>query len=555
MAVQATFQTMGLRSERAVAAHLLENAHESNLVPDIAQVDYLAGSLGRMHLRPLPWLPTYVDDVYVYGYLHREDCVAHGGRLSCTTGEDGSAKNIIARISTAVRESMGKAPDGNSRGHIQTNIVHTLAARENTEGSAIHHSRTKLYIKAVSNFEACAWPTKSTARTSICGALSCMPLYRAGGAHASKSPCMPAVGGPFGRQCCRGGGRGLGPSFPYRSARLVCGPTTRQAVGEPDRVPRPVSCSGRPATRVNLRRLVCAHDDGQGLGCPAPTHQGQRGQRSDLGEGLRVGRGRIRVPCVSHLPGRPSGSPRGGRRAGPPPMLHQGRRFEYGLGRQQETDPATPEWPQPRNPLAALGHSLVGMEGQEVPSGRHRHLRLPPARGSRDRRGPRNLHALGQEPRQTSPRVPGCGERRRMAARVPGLDSKQSSGTRKSNSDAAPTNSNAWRSSWPTNRYMRKSRGRHEPRSKTPCTPNRANWRTYPEAANGWSWDTDGMDRQTQSRELCCGPAQTTRLVACGQRRDSKGCSMGAPTSSSRTRTNTVERHSGFLPLASWRSR
>ena len=145
MAVQATFQTMGLRSEKAVAAHLLlENAHESNLVPDIAQVDYLAGNLGRTHLHPLPGLPTYVDDVYVYGYLRREDCVARGGRLSCTTGEDGSAKNIVARISTAVRESMGKAPDGNSRGHIQTNIVHTLAARENTEGSAIRETVARI---------------------------------------------------------------------------------------------------------------------------------------------------------------------------------------------------------------------------------------------------------------------------------------------------------------------------------------------------------------------------------------------------------------------------
>ncbi|MEW8689134.1 MAG: hypothetical protein AB2556_25210 [Candidatus Thiodiazotropha sp.] len=62
---------MGLRSEKAVSAHLLlENAHESNLVLDIFKVDYLAGNLGRMHLRPLPGLPTFV----VIGYLHREDC-------------------------------------------------------------------------------------------------------------------------------------------------------------------------------------------------------------------------------------------------------------------------------------------------------------------------------------------------------------------------------------------------------------------------------------------------------------------------------------------------
>ena len=107
---------MGLRSEKAVSAHLLlENAHESNLVSDISKVDYLAGNLGRTHLRPLSGLPTFVDDVFVFGYLRREDCVAHGGRLSCTTGEVGAAKNTIARISTAARESMGTAPDDTSR--------------------------------------------------------------------------------------------------------------------------------------------------------------------------------------------------------------------------------------------------------------------------------------------------------------------------------------------------------------------------------------------------------------------------------------------------------
>ena len=107
MAVQATFQSMGLRSEKAVSAHLLlENAHKSNLVSDISKVDYLAGNLGRTHLgrthlRLLPGLTTFVDDdVCVFGYLRREDCVVHGGRLSCTTGEDSSAKNTIARIST-----------------------------------------------------------------------------------------------------------------------------------------------------------------------------------------------------------------------------------------------------------------------------------------------------------------------------------------------------------------------------------------------------------------------------------------------------------------------
>ncbi|MEW8688308.1 MAG: hypothetical protein AB2556_21055 [Candidatus Thiodiazotropha sp.] len=139
MAVQATFQSMGLRSEKAVATHLLlENAHESNLLSDISRVDYLAGSRGRTHLPLLPGLPTFVDDVYVYGYLRRENCVFHRGRLSCTTGEDSSAKDIVARISTAVRESMGAG-----RGYIQTSIVHTLAVQENCS-SAIRETVARI---------------------------------------------------------------------------------------------------------------------------------------------------------------------------------------------------------------------------------------------------------------------------------------------------------------------------------------------------------------------------------------------------------------------------
>ena len=84
--------------------------------------------------------------------------------------------------------------------------------------------------------------------------------------------------GPLDRNCYRGGGRGLGFGIPPRSAgrRPLRGPATGQAVGEPGRLPRPVSCAGRPTTGHDLRRLVCAHNNGQGLGSPGPPHQGKR---------------------------------------------------------------------------------------------------------------------------------------------------------------------------------------------------------------------------------------------------------------------------------------
>ena len=68
----------------------------------------------------------------------------HRGHLSCTTGEDSSAKNTIAGISTAARESLGTAPDGTTCCNMQTNIVHTLATRDNTEGGAIRATVSRI---------------------------------------------------------------------------------------------------------------------------------------------------------------------------------------------------------------------------------------------------------------------------------------------------------------------------------------------------------------------------------------------------------------------------
>ncbi|MEW8686687.1 MAG: hypothetical protein AB2556_12810 [Candidatus Thiodiazotropha sp.] len=51
--------------------------------------------------------------------------------------------NRCADIYRRPRE-YGAAPDGTTRGHIQTNIVHTLATRENAEGGAIRTSVSRI---------------------------------------------------------------------------------------------------------------------------------------------------------------------------------------------------------------------------------------------------------------------------------------------------------------------------------------------------------------------------------------------------------------------------
>lgn len=119
-AVNKTFESMGLRSEKAVAAHLLlENTYESNLVSDIAKVDYLAGNLGRTNLRLLAGLPPFVDNIYVFGYLSREECVFRNQKLSYTRGKEGRAKLVVANIANALERALGKC-------RANTAIVHTV---------------------------------------------------------------------------------------------------------------------------------------------------------------------------------------------------------------------------------------------------------------------------------------------------------------------------------------------------------------------------------------------------------------------------------------------
>ena len=116
---RATLANMGLRNEASVAFHILqENVWESNLVSDIAKVDYLADNEGQTNLHPLEGLPPFVDDVYVYGPLAVEDVVVVHGRPSCTTGENGTAKRLVAKLAGLAWEVW--------RQKLHVSIVHTV---------------------------------------------------------------------------------------------------------------------------------------------------------------------------------------------------------------------------------------------------------------------------------------------------------------------------------------------------------------------------------------------------------------------------------------------
>ena len=106
--IQTTFRAMGIHVEKRIAPHLLlENAYENNLVSDISQVDYTEGSLGPTNLQPLDGLPMFVDDIYVYGYLSREEVVYSGNRVSLSTGEKGQARKVVAAIQTCIGATFG----------------------------------------------------------------------------------------------------------------------------------------------------------------------------------------------------------------------------------------------------------------------------------------------------------------------------------------------------------------------------------------------------------------------------------------------------------------
>ena len=129
--IETTFRDIGVRAKKYIAPHiLLENAYESNLVSDVSKVDYLEGNLGRTDLQPLLGLPTFVDDLYVYGYLEEKNCIFARGKMLCTTGEEGFAKNIVAKISSL----LGDLVDNK---YTNICIVHTVRIEASESTSTI----------------------------------------------------------------------------------------------------------------------------------------------------------------------------------------------------------------------------------------------------------------------------------------------------------------------------------------------------------------------------------------------------------------------------------
>ena len=133
--IETTFKQMGIRSSKGVAEHILkDNAYEDNLISDISAVDNTKGNKGKTHLQEIPGFGIFVDDLYVYGYLRKEDIVYNRlGGIQCTTGANGSASYIIEQIRAIVKYTLGR----DSPSSLHTSIMHTMALDKKSIGTIL----------------------------------------------------------------------------------------------------------------------------------------------------------------------------------------------------------------------------------------------------------------------------------------------------------------------------------------------------------------------------------------------------------------------------------
>ena len=119
-----TFQDMRFQAAKAIALHLLqENAHDSNLLADISEVNYTQRHCGctMLHVQQLEGLAPFANKIYIFSYEHQDNFVFVSGRHLCTTAKDASTSKLIANIGMALAEAYNLIKNPH------TMIVHTIA--------------------------------------------------------------------------------------------------------------------------------------------------------------------------------------------------------------------------------------------------------------------------------------------------------------------------------------------------------------------------------------------------------------------------------------------
>ena len=92
----------------SIIPHLAtENVFNSNLIDDIAYVDYTENSKGLTCLQPLKGLPDYIDDLYIFKYIHIseiEENTDNANKIFLKKGKDKSASLIVKKFTAITTE-------------------------------------------------------------------------------------------------------------------------------------------------------------------------------------------------------------------------------------------------------------------------------------------------------------------------------------------------------------------------------------------------------------------------------------------------------------------
>ena len=92
----------------SLISHLaVENVFNSNLIDDIAYVDYTENSQGMTCLQELEGLPPFIDDLYAYLFIHPNEVQGKGKgkHLNLIQGENQTASDIVSFFRTITNET------------------------------------------------------------------------------------------------------------------------------------------------------------------------------------------------------------------------------------------------------------------------------------------------------------------------------------------------------------------------------------------------------------------------------------------------------------------
>ena len=99
---------MEIKNLNSIVPHLaVENVFGSNLIDDIAYVDYTENSKGLTCLQPLEGLPDYIDDLYIFKYIHSSEIKENKNnakKIYLKQGQDEAASLIVKKFTSITTE-------------------------------------------------------------------------------------------------------------------------------------------------------------------------------------------------------------------------------------------------------------------------------------------------------------------------------------------------------------------------------------------------------------------------------------------------------------------